>query len=106
MTSTVSCTPNPANAGASVTCTVTCTNVGNASANNAFCQVTNASLPGADGGVFAERHGGSGRQPELYVKLRGDGQPDCGTGWHGADNDVNGGTDPTAGNNPPLLQSR
>ena len=52
-----------------MTCTVTCTNVGAASANNAFCQVTNAaSLPGsADGGVFAERGGAAAA--ELHGEL-------------------------------------
>ena len=38
-----------------------------------------------DAGVFTERHGGRGWHAELHGELHGDGQPDCGTGWHGGD---------------------
>ena len=46
MTSTVACTPSPANVGATVSCAVTCTNIGPVAALGATCQVSNAaSLP-------------------------------------------------------------
>ncbi|WP_156863836.1 beta strand repeat-containing protein [Casimicrobium huifangae] len=46
MASTVVCTPDPATVGATVSCAVTCTNVGSATALGATCSVTNAaSLP-------------------------------------------------------------
>src|SRR5204863_2788814 len=46
--SAITCSPDPANAGTSVSCTVTCTNVGTVSAGNAFCTFPNAAgLPGS-----------------------------------------------------------
>ena len=102
MTSTVSCVPNPANAGATVTCTVTCTNVGNAAATGAFCQVTNAAgLPGnptpacSPSGTVAV-----GGTLSCTVSFTAAGSLIAVQGGTGATNDVNGGTDPTAGNNP------
>ena len=61
MASTVVCTPDPATVGATVSCAVTCTNVGSATALGATCSVTNAAefACGGDGGM-SERDGSGG----------------------------------------------
>jgi hypothetical protein len=103
MVSSVSCAPNPVIAGASVTCTVSCKNVGDTSASNAFCTVPNAAtLPGSpsvaacpSGQTVAA--GASLTCPITFIA------PASGVivvkGGTGASNDVNGSTAPAGGNN-------
>ena len=103
MTSSTICSPNPAAAGTAVSCTTTCTNTGGSTAWNAFCSIPNASgLPGAPVPVCAGPSNlTSGGTLTCTVNFT---MPQSGsvsvTGGTGADNDSNGGSVPTAGNNP------
>ncbi|MET4579455.1 THxN family PEP-CTERM protein [Ottowia thiooxydans] len=106
MTSATVCTPNPAAAGTAVSCTTTCTNAGSSTALNAFCSIPNASgLPGApvpacSAGVSDLTSGGTITCTVNFT------MPQSGsisvTGGTGADNDSNGGSVPSAGNNPSI----
>jgi hypothetical protein len=104
MTSAIVCTPSSAAAGTPVTCSLTCTNQGPNIANNATCGFTSGlpsgvtvtcapTSPQATLAVGAQIvcTSGSFPTPRVATPIAG------GTG---ADNDRNGGTVPSAGNNP------
>ena len=103
MVSAIACTSNPAAPGASIRCTVTCTNNGLSAAVGASCSAPNSStLPGyVAGGCplsgLTVLSGGVISCNFLFIA------PQNGTltvrGGTGATNDTNGGTDPASGNN-------
>ncbi|WP_423458520.1 IPTL-CTERM sorting domain-containing protein [Ottowia sp. VDI28] len=106
MSSTTVCTPTKGMPGTVVSCTVTCTNAGPNSAANAFCSVPNApSLPGSPAPVCENSPAallGMGESLACTVSFK---LPNtAGTitvqGGTGADNDTNGSSVPTEGNNP------
>ncbi|WP_169717491.1 DUF11 domain-containing protein [Comamonas serinivorans] len=104
MTSATTCLPASPTYGGVVQCTVTCTNVGSAVADQAFCSVPNAgSLPGSPvpicGAPTQLAPGGSLTCTVSFtVPVGSEGIPV--TGGTGAANDRDGGVDPSAGNNP------
>jgi hypothetical protein len=103
-TSAITCVPNPAAPGASVTCTLTCTNNGPGAAIDAGCNFT-GTLPG---GVTANTcpatsaSQGTGSANALSCSITFP-APANGSvvvnGGSSAVNDSDGGNDPTAGNN-------
>ncbi len=103
MTSATVCTPNPAAAGATVSCTTTCTNSGGHTAFNAFCSMPNASsLPGSPAPVCAnptDLISGGTLTCTVNFAMPASGGINV-TGGTGANNDSNGGTSATGGNNP------
>ncbi len=104
MVSRVSCTPTGGDAGTQITCSATCTNNGPGTAVNAFCSITNAtSLPGSPTPTCSPNGNVAiGATLVCTVSFVLTGTPavfyvNAGTG---ADNDTNGGSTATAGNNP------
>lgn len=103
MQSTTSCTPNPAAADAQVSCTTVCTNLGTSTALHASCTILNAaSLPGNPVPVCSSPANlSSGETLTCSVAFT---MPASGSvlvsGGTAADNDSNGGAEPSAGNNP------
>lgn len=104
MVSRVSCTPSSATPGTSVTCTVTCTNNGPGAAVNAFCAVTNAAtLPGNPTPTCSANSTvalGGTLSCAVTFTLPSTSTPIYVNAGTGADNDANGGSVGTAGNNP------
>lgn len=101
-TSTVVCDPTHPVAGQIVTCTATCTNHGPGVAANMACEITNRDqFPGYRGGLCASQ---SPVAPGDYLTCRIQFQFSALVtevlAGSGATNDTNGGTLPTAGNNP------
>ena len=103
MVPTIACTPSAPGVSTPVSCTVTCTNQGGSTAQNAFCSIPNAGdLPGSPAPTCS---------PNAAVPVAG--TLSCTVnfvtppapwtfdllGGTGADNDTNGGKDPAAGNN-------
>lgn len=103
MSSQTVCSPNPAAANSTVSCTTTCMNTGNSTAINAFCSIPNASsLPGNPDVVCSSAtdliSGGSLTcTVNFTMPVSGNVNVNGGTG---ADNDSNGGSSPASGNNP------
>ncbi|MET4577066.1 IPTL-CTERM sorting domain-containing protein [Ottowia thiooxydans] len=106
MSSTTVCTPLSGLPGTLVSCTVTCTNAGPNSAENAFCSVPNApALPGAPVPVCGNSPQallGAGESLSCSLNFALPNVPGeiPVRGVTGADNDTNGGGVPTDGNNP------
>lgn len=102
MHSTTVCTPSSAAAGASVSCTTTCTNAGSSTALNAFCAMPNAaSLPGSPAAACsapADVPPNGTLSCTLSFAMAGNASITV-AGGTGADNDGNGGADAAAGNN-------
>ena len=104
MVSRVVCTPSSAAAGTRISCAATCTNNGPGAAVNAFCRITNAAtLPGAPVPVCsANANVAAGATLSCTVSFT---MPTTTgvipvTAGTGADNDINGGSVASAGNNP------
>jgi SdrD B-like domain len=105
MTSSIVCQPpNPVTPGAQLTCTITCTNAGPGNAVGASCLSPNtASLPGYVAGScpLANQTVASAAQISCNFQINA---PANGVtnvqGATGAQNDTNGGTAPSSGNNP------
>ncbi|MBH1965597.1 MAG: DUF11 domain-containing protein [Comamonadaceae bacterium] len=106
MSSTTVCTPLNGLPGTLVSCTVTCTNAGPNSAENAFCSVPNAPvLPGAPVPVCTNSPQallGAGESLSCSLSFRLPNVPGeiPVRGGTGSDNDTNGGSVSTDGNNP------
>ena len=103
-TSAMVCTPSTAAPGASVTCTLTCTNDGPNSALAATCSLTGTLPPGITANSCPATSAASlpvAAQLTCEVSFTA---PLTGaitvTGGSGASNDNNGAADPTTGNNP------
>ena len=110
MRSAVVCTPSPAPSGATVSCTATCTNSGTGPAVGATCSIVNAAgLPGSPtptcspSGIVAVN---ASLTCTVQFTMPTDGSPVNVRAGTGAINDVNGGNDPGAGNNPSNLEVR
>lgn len=103
MQSTTSCTPNPAAADATVSCTTVCTNSGASTAINASCSILNAAaLPGNPAPQCdspANLSAGAALTCSVSFTMPASGSVSV-SGGTSADNDSNGGVVPTAGNNP------
>jgi hypothetical protein len=106
MTSAIVCTPSGAvSPGTAVSCQLTCTNRGPNIANNAFCAFNAATLPA---GVTVNCTPTSPQatlavNATIVCSASSFPSPNSAisiTAGTGADNDFNGGTTPTAGNNP------
>lgn len=109
-TSTISCSPTSPAANQIVTCSVICTNQGPGLAHGMSCEVTSRlELPGYRGGyclAVSPVVPGDSLSCQIQFSM-GSGLLEI-RGGSAATNDSNGGTNPTAGNNPssaPLIQS-
>lgn len=101
-TSTVVCDPTQPVAGQAVNCTVTCTNHGPGAASNMLCEITNRNqLPGYRGGSCASQ-APIAPNDSLVCRIQFPFSASVTEvlAGSGAINDTNGGTLPTAGNNP------
>jgi hypothetical protein len=100
MVSTVVCLPNPAPAGTTVTCTVTCTNHGPGAAVGAVCQTVGSLPTSASTTCPVSGNVLNGDLLRCTVTYTATSHPVTITVGTGADNDTNGGSNPSAGNNP------
>jgi hypothetical protein len=103
ITTQLTCTPNPVTAGQTVTCTAICRNSGPGVALNATCQFTGALPAGVLSNTCAAAvpaNLASASSRTCILTFTAAALPVTVTAGGGATNDVSGGADPSAGNNP------